>query len=127
MVFGKTLIFGIVKNYFWTTIIEKSCLGPKTKFYFSKANPSLWIEDYWIRTHSHLYVFIGIRAMIYFAIFNYLLRDFDLYVYLWGLIVIWLSFVSTYNDILSSPSWLLTTVRMWYKFYKWLYYEWFEL
>jgi hypothetical protein len=38
MVFSKTLIFGFVKKYFRATLIEKSCLGPETSFYFFSSN-----------------------------------------------------------------------------------------
>jgi hypothetical protein len=34
IVLEKTLIFGIVKNYFRTTLIEKCFLGLETNFYF---------------------------------------------------------------------------------------------
>jgi hypothetical protein len=35
MVFAKTLVFGIVKNYFGNTLIEKSCLGSETNLFFT--------------------------------------------------------------------------------------------
>jgi hypothetical protein len=53
MVLAKTLIFGIVKNYFRTTLIEKSCLGLETNFFFSLKACVIGSKEELLLTLSH--------------------------------------------------------------------------
>jgi hypothetical protein len=53
MVFAKTLIFGIVKNYFQTTLTEKICLGLETNLCFSSKALCDWIEQELLPTLFH--------------------------------------------------------------------------
>jgi hypothetical protein len=55
--FGKEPHFGIVKNYFRTTLIEKSCLGPKTNFCFSSKACVIGFEEELIQTLFHEWMF----------------------------------------------------------------------
>jgi hypothetical protein len=53
MVVAKTLIFGFVKNYFGATLIEKSCLGPKTSLCFSSKACVIGSEEELFLILSH--------------------------------------------------------------------------
>jgi hypothetical protein len=53
MVFERTSFFGIVKNYFGTTLIEKSCLGLDTNFCFSSKACVMGFEEELLSTLFH--------------------------------------------------------------------------